>query len=85
MHIVAFQKIADTVNTKGLVYPHGKNHGLFLYDSLVWIDFVVISQKEKRWLYVISFFFVEVVGCAKLWRGEAELRRRLRAQRANSR
>ena len=40
-------KLFVPIIAKGYVYPHGKNHGLFLYDSPVWIYFVVVSQKIR--------------------------------------
>ena len=30
------------------MYPRGKKHGLFLYDSLIWIYFVVVTQKIRQ-------------------------------------
>ena len=44
------RKIAVTVSShhrQGISVPSRQNHGLFLYDSLVWIYFVVASQSKK--------------------------------------
>ena len=46
---------------KGQAYPHGKNYGLFLYGSLIWIYFVVATQKGKKSMrehWLLSFFVV---------------------------
>ncbi|MBQ9797657.1 MAG: hypothetical protein IJW50_08055 [Clostridia bacterium] len=39
--------IASPIIAKGAVYLYVKNHGLFLYDSRIWIYFVVVSQSKK--------------------------------------
>ena len=56
------------------MYPNGKKYGLFLYDSLVWIYFVVASQtKEVQRHEALGFFCFVWVGA---------MRTRVRAKRA---
>ena len=38
------------------MYPRGENHGLFLYDNLIWIYFVVISQEKSHSRKRMAFF-----------------------------
>ena len=33
---------------QGISVPSRQNHGLFLYDSLIWIYFVVVSQNKRN-------------------------------------
>lgn len=49
---------AAPIIAKGQAYPHAKSHGLFLYDSLIWIYFVVVSHKSLKRLISGSFFLL---------------------------
>jgi len=51
---------------KGRVHPNGKNHGLFLYDSLAWIYFVVLSQQKTHFCLPtnVLFLFIQAAGLA---------------------
>ena len=68
------------------MYPHGKNHGLLLYDSLVWIYFVVVSQKYTSRLDGACIFLIgkkkSKGACQKMLRGSIFPRHRSARRRA---
>ena len=46
------------------MYPYGKNYGLFLYDSIVWIYFVWYNEAKKGGVFMTNQF---TVSFEKIW------------------